>query len=307
MRRSSIYILPFLFFFLFSCASVSIFERTRPLKETTLSGEGRDKILLMDISGIISSKKRSSVLKEKTSIVSRVREELKKASTDKRIKGIVLRINSPGGTVTASDIIYREIKQFKEKKKAPVVACMMDVATSGAYYIALSADTIIAHPTSITGSIGVIALKFNVKGLLEKIGIEDESIKSADKKDMWSPFRRSTEEERRIIQGIIRNFHKKFIEKVAEERGLDIEEVKRIADGRIYTAKQALDLSMIDKIGYLDDAISLCKKMAGLKRARVVCYSRPSTYKNNIYSLLNIDLDNLTESVGLTFMYLWIP
>jgi len=308
MKGLKIYISFILFLFLFGCATVSIFEKTRPLKETVLSGEGRDKILLIDISGIISSKKRSSPFKEKTSIVSRVREELKKASDDKKIKGIVLRINSPGGTVTASDIIYREIKQFKDKKKIPVVACMMDVTTSGAYYVALSADAIIAHPTSVTGSIGVIALKFNVKGLLEKIGVEDETIKSADKKDLWSPFRPSTEEEKKIIQGIIGSFHKKFIKVIAEERKeLNIEEIKRLADGRIYTAKQAFDSKLIDKIGYLDDAIEIAKKMAGITKAKVISYHRPSRYKNNIYSMFNIDLGALTENVGLTFMYLWIP
>lgn len=308
MKGSKIYILFVLFLFLFSCATVSIFERARPLKEKVLSGEGRDKILLMDISGIISSKKRSSPFEEKTSIVSRVREELKKARGDKKIKGIILRINSPGGTVTASDIIYREIKQFKEKKGVPVVACMMDVATSGAYYVALSADAIIAHPTSVTGSIGVIALKFNVNGLLEKIGVENETIKSVDKKDMWSPFRPSTEEERKIIQGMIDNFHEKFIKVIAQERkGLGIEKIRRLADGRIYTAEQALDLKLVDKVGYLDDAIEIAKKKAGITKARVVSYHRPSSYKNNIYSMFNVDLGALTQNVGLTFMYLWVP
>lgn len=308
MKGLKIYILFMLVLFLFSCATVSIFERTRPLKEKVLSGEGRDKILLMDVSGIISSKEKSSPFQEKTSIVSRVREELKKASADKRIKGIVLRVNSPGGTVTASDIIYREIKQFKKKKGIPVVACMMDVTTSGAYYVALSADAIIAHPTSVTGSIGVIALKFNIRGLLEKIGVEDETIKSADKKDLWSPFRGSTEEERRIIQGIMDNFHEKFIKVIAEGRKeLSIEEIRRLADGRIYTAEQAFDLKLIDKVGYLDHAIEIAKKEAGVTKAKVISYHRPSSYKNNIYSMFNVDLGALTENAGLTFMYLWVP
>lgn len=308
MKGLKIYILFMIVLFLFSCATVSIFERTRPLKEKVLSGEGRDKILLMDVSGIISSKEKSSPFQEKTSIVSRVREELKKASADKRVKGIVLRVNSPGGTVTASDIIYREIKQFKKKRKIPIVACMMDVTTSGAYYVALSADAIIAHPTSVTGSIGVIALKFNVKGLLEKIGVEDETIKSADKKDLWSPFRGSTEEERRIIQGIMDNFHEKFIKVIAEGRKeLNIEEIRRLADGRIYTAEQAFDLKLIDKVGYLDHAIEIVKKETGITKAKVISYHRPSSYKNNIYSMFNVDLGTLTENVGLTFMYLWVP
>jgi protease-4 len=297
-------------FFLTGCVNVnvSLFEKTKPLQEKVLSGEGKNKILLVNISGVISSKESSSLFREGTSTVSRVREELKKAGADKRIKGLVLRINSPGGTVTASDIIYREIKEFKEDKQVPIVACMMDVTASGAYFVALVSDVIIAHPTSLTGSIGVIALKFNVKGLLEKLNIEEQTIKSGDKKDLWSPFRPCTEEEIRIIQGIIDGFHEKFIQVIAEGRPeLNTEKIRSLADGRIYTAEQAVDLKLIDKVGYLNDAIEIAKKEAGITEARVVSYHRPSDYKNNIYSMFNTDPSALVESAGLTFMYLWAP
>lgn len=300
--------------------SVSPFGITRPLKETVVSGEGKNKILLMDISGIISSKKKYALpFREKVSIVSLVREELKKAAQDKKIKGLILRINSPGGTVTASDIIYQEIKKFKQEKKIPVVACIMDVGASGGYYISLAADTIIAHPTSITGSIGVIAFKFNAKKLMGKIGIEDESIKSGDKKDLWSPFRPNTIEEKRILKQIISNLYQRFIEVVGEERKeLTIEQVKKLADGRIYTAEQAVEAKLIDRIGYLDDAIEVTKRKANIKEASVIIYHRPISYKNNIYSqtlnsdiksinFINIDLGTLTENVGLKLMYLWFP
>ena len=319
----AITIIPFLTLLSVGCAcfSISLIEKTKALDETVISGKGRDKILLMDISGVLSNKEKQSLLpfQKELSIVSRIREELKKAAKDKRIKGVVMRVNSPGGMVTASDIIYREIDKFKEEKKIPVVACIMDMAASGGYYVALAADTIIAHPTSVTGSIGVIALKFNAKGLMEKIGIEDETIKAGDKKDLWSPFRPNTEEEREILQNMLNNFHGRFMDVVAKGRkGLTMEQIKMLADGRVFSAEQAVEKRLIDKIGYLDDAIELVKKRAGIDKAKVIVYHRPYSYKNNIYSqmmdfdfkninLVNLDLGSLLDDMGLKFMYLWLP
>ena len=304
-----------------ACFSISLIEKTKALDETVISGKGRDKILLMDISGILSTKERDGLLsfQKEASIVSRIREELKKAAQDKRIKGLVMRINSPGGMVTASDIIYREINKFKQEKKIPVIACIMELAASGGYYVALSADTIIAHPTSVTGSIGVIALKFNAKGLMEKIGIEDETIKAGDKKDLWSPFRPNTEEEREILQNMLNNFHRRFMDIVDKGRkDITMEEIRMLADGRVFSAEQAHEEKLIDEIGYLDDAIELVKKTAGIDKAKVIVYHRPYSYKNNIYSrmvdtdfrninLVNVDLGKLLDDMGLKFMYLWLP
>ena len=232
---------------------------------------------------------------------------------------MIIRINSPGGTVTSSDIIYREISKFKEDKKLPVIACIMELAASGGYYVALSADTIIAHPTSVTGSIGVIALKFNAKGLMEKIGIEDETIKAGDKKDFLSPLRPMTKEEREILQNMLDNFHERFMDIVEEERKeLTMDQIRVLADGRVYSAEQAFEVKLIDGIGYLDDAIELVKKRAGIDKARVIIYHRSYSYKNNIYSrmtdsdfkninLVNLDLRSLLDDMGLRFMYLWLP
>ena len=193
---------------------------------------------------------------QEASIVSRVREELKKAVQDKRVKGLIMRVNSPGGTVTSSDIIYREINRFKAERKIPVIACVMELAASGGYYVSLAADTIVVHPTSVIGSIGVIALKFNAKGLMEKIGVEDETIKAGDKKDLWSPFRPNTKEEREILQNMLDNFHERFMKIVTEGRKeLSLEQVRVLADGRVFTAEQAVREKLIDEIGYLDDAI----------------------------------------------------
>lgn len=304
-----------------TCFSVPLIEKERAFDETVVSGEGKNKILLMDISGVLSTKEKGGLLpfQKEASIVSRVREELKKAAEDKRIKGLIIRINSPGGTVTSSDIIYREISKFKEDKKLPVIACIMELAASGGYYVALSADTIIAHPTSVTGSIGVIALKFNAKGLMEKIGIEDETIKAGDKKDFLSPLRPMTKEEREILQNMLDDFHERFMDVVAEGRKeLAMDQIRVLADGRVYSAKQAFEVKLIDGIGYLDDVIELVKKRAGIDKARVIFYHRPYSYKNNIYSrmtssdfkninLVNLDLGSLFDDMGLRFMYLWLP
>ncbi len=288
----------------------------RPLKEITVEGKGRQKILIIDISGTITSEKRRSLIgpdSEPDSLVARLREELEKASEDKRIKAVILRINSPGGTVTACDIIHREIIRFKKKRNVFVAACLMDMAASGGYYIASSADAIIAHPTTVTGSIGVIAMKFNMKGLMDKIGIEEESIKSGDKKDIFSYWRGITEEERRIMQGIIDSLHGQFIKAVDEGRkNLSADEIKLLADGRIYTAQQALGHKLIDGIGYLDDVIGMTTKVAGLDQARVIAYHRPDTYKSNIYSQASINIfgigdNNILEFLPVRFLYLWNP
>ena len=298
--------------------SISLIPPPAPLKETTISGEGKDKILIIDISGIISDTERRSLSGEPDT-VARIKEELKMASKDKHIKAVILRINSPGGTVTASDMIYHEIKQFKEETNIKVISCVMDLGASGGYYIAVSADKIVAHPTTVTGSIGVIMLNVSVEGLLQKIGVKDTSIKTGEHKDMGSPLKTMTEEERKIFQGVLDNMYEKFLSVITENRReLTYEKLKLLADGRIYTAQQALENKLIDQIGYLDDAITLAKEEAGIKEARVIIYHRPGVYKDNIYSklsnsnfgainIINFDLRTLLHTGTPSFMYLWAP
>lgn len=309
--------------FLSGCAiiNVPLFPQTQALQERVVDGEGDKKILLLDISGIISEKKRSGAvqLRERISIVASVKEALKKAESDDAICGLILRINSPGGTVTASDIIHHELILFKEKTGIKITACLMGVSASGGYYVAVAADEIIAHPTTIVGNIGVIALKFNVEGLLSRIGIEQEAIKSADKKDIWSPFRPSTPEEQKIMQAIIDNLHKRFVTVVTEGRkSLTRKDVERLADGRIYTADQALEAKLIDRVGYMDDAVGKIKQSMGIEKASVITYYRPGTYKGSIYSalpsatpgtinLIAINGEGLITPQGVHFMYLWVP
>ena len=207
----------------------------------------------------------------------------------------------------------------REGGSVPVVAAMTELAASGGYYVAVAADTIVAHPTSVTGSIGVIAVKLNAQGLMEKIGIVDETFKAGDKKDLLSPMRPATAEEREIIQTMLNAFHQRFKNLVRKGRpSITAAEIDTLADGRVYTADQALANKLVDEIGYLDDAIAVVKKGAGIKEARVVMYHRPWGYKNNIYSqllrpeveninLINLDLSWLLGEAGLHFMYLWAP
>lgn len=300
------------------CAVVTmpLVPRAAPLKEKTLQGRGRDKILLVDISGIVSSEDRETLggLSRRPDHVSLLKEELERAAGDSRIRALVVRINSPGGSVTASDIMYRELLGFKKRRGVPVIACCMDIAASGGYYIAMAADSVYAHPTSVVGSIGVIAMKFNVKGLLDKIGVIDETITSAALKDSMSPFRGMSEQERAIMQDILDEMHARFTDVVSEGRkGLSRRQVADLADGRVFTASQALEAGLVDRIGYLDDAIGEAEKRAGLPRgARIVMYHRPSSYKNNIYSQTSINVLSLAadlpdRGLPLRFMYLWNP
>ncbi|MBI5491325.1 MAG: signal peptide peptidase SppA [Deltaproteobacteria bacterium] len=304
--------------FLAGCVVIGL-PRTQPLKEKTIGGSGAAKVLVMDISGIISEDEPGgSILQEKPRITARVKEELDKAAEDSAIKALILRINTPGGSVTSCDIISHEIKAFKKNKNIPVVAELMDTAASGGYYIASSGDMIIAHPTTVTGSIGVISYSVNASGLLEKIGIADQTIKSGDKKDIGTMLRPMTEEERAILQSVIDSMYDRFLDVVVEgRRGLiPKDELRKIADGRVLTAGQALSLKLIDSIGYMDDAIEAAKKLSGVKEARIITYAPPSAYRNNIYSgvpqmpsqlnLINID-PGLSRKFGTSFMYIWMP
>ena len=282
-------------------------------------GKGSDKVLLLDIQGIISNRDQRAFtgFPIKKGMVETVREILMKAEEDDNIKALLLRINSPGGTVTSSDIIYHEIMSYKKRKKIKVYVSIVDVAASGGYYIAMSGDTLMAHPTSLTGSIGVIAVKVNVSGLMQKIGIGWEVVKSGDKKDFLSPLRALTAEEKVLFQQTIDNFHKRFVATIVKNRSdLNLETVRKLADGRIYNSDQALEAKLIDAIGYLDDTVKLIGKETNIKDPKVITYHRPGEYKSNLYSslpnspninLLNIDLGLNLDRASPHFMYLWMP
>jgi protease-4 len=290
-----------------------------------LEGKGKPKILLLDLDGEISFEEEADELKLTTmpSKVAFFREALRKAEEDAGIAGVIVRINSPGGTVTASDTIYHEIMSFRQKTRIPVNAYIMELGTSGGYYVASASDRIIASPTAITGSIGVIAMRFNAEGLFSKIGVSEETYKSGPKKDFWSPFRPSTPEEQKMLQDMVDKLYARFVEVVYANRQklLTEQEVKVLADGRILTAGEAFEARLIDQVSYLDEAIDSMKKALHIEQARVITYRRPKTFKSSIYSqnlemplrgtqginLISINGKGLSPFKGMQFMYLWKP
>jgi protease-4 len=290
---------------------VSVGEEVQPFTEKVIAGKGRSKILLLDISGIISSRKERGPFlggKKEPGLLAEVREQLDRARADRDVKALVLRINSPGGGVTASDVLYHELVRFKRDTGVKVLAHIMDIGTSGAYYAALAADRITAQPTSMNGSIGVIMYSFDATGLLQKIGLQAVEISSGDRKGMGSPVRKLAPEERAIFQNLIDSLQERFVATVAESRKLPFDTVKRLADGRIYTSQEAQTAGLIDGIGYLDDAVEQAKKLAHLEQASVVTYVRPGEYRANLYSVnfVNIDMGDVMEP-GMHVMYLWWP
>ncbi len=291
---------------------VNLIPEQQPLEEQVIGGAGKDKILLMDITGVITSEEASTALgaAKEPGMVSVVREQLDRARSDKNVKAMVLRINSPGGGVTASDMLYHEIRKFRNETGVKIVAHFTDTGASGGYYTALAADKITAQPTTITGSIGVTMLRVDATGLMQKIGIQALEISSGPEKGMGSPFRAISTEEKKIFQAMIDSLYGRFVSLVAGERKLEPGLVRKLADGRIYTSKEARDAGLIDDIGYLDDALNQARALAGLEQATVVAYARPGEYRPNIYSmnmnLINLNLGELAGP-GMKFTYLWMP
>ncbi|HID91439.1 TPA: signal peptide peptidase SppA [Candidatus Bathyarchaeota archaeon] len=194
---------------------------------------------------------------------------LKEAREDPSIKAVLIRVNSPGGQAAASQEIYREIMRIRRAGK-PVVVSIGDIATSGGYYVASAADKIVAEPGALTGSIGVISTIPQLAEFLEKLGIKFVTIKAGKFKDIMSPYREITPEEKELLQEMIDDIHEQFIKDVAEGRGLDARKVREIADGRILTGKQAKELGLIDEFGNLNDAIEIASKLARIERPAVV-------------------------------------
>jgi protease-4 len=306
-----------------SCAGLNIRITSRseePLKEYTLEGRGREKVLLIPVRGLISDAPEKSLLANRPSMVEEIVAELRKAQDDRNVKAVLLEIDSPGGSTTASDILYHEIERFKEKTSAKVVAVFMDLAASGGYYISLPSDFIVAHPTAVTGSIGVIMITPKVTGLMEKIGVAVEVNKSGSEKDIGSPFRASTPEERKILQELIGGLANRFLSLVAKHRKLDSTAMAGISTARIYSSEEALRLKLVDRIGYLDDALVDARHLAGLADdAKVIAYRRTKYPNDNVYnpssawdqgsglSLVDLHIQEILPVLAPGFYYLWMP
>lgn len=312
---------------LFGCGPaafhVELVPTSQQLEETQIQrDEGLfifDKIAVIDVDGLLINRPKYGWMRMGDNPVSLFIEKLDKAAADRDVKAVVLRLNSPGGTVAASDIMYHSLREFKRETGKPVVACMLDLGCSGAYYLACGCDGIVAQPGSVTGSIGTIFQTFSVAETMQKIGVKAVAIKSGELKDIGSPLHDLSAEERQVLEEIVRQFFEQFLTVVQEGRKtIEEQKLRGLADGRVFAAKEALHEGLIDKIGYPSDGIRWAKEMAGVEKARVVIYHRPLSYKPNVYgssmsdgggvgALINVELPDWLSSNGAQFLYLWQP
>ncbi len=265
---------PFLFFFLILASIVAfcilctmlmlgsgIFFFHKSMADTTVEKKGN--VGVVKINGVITSSMETV-------------ETIKRFRENDHIKALVLRVNSPGGGVGPSQEIYREI--IKTKQEKIVIASLGSVAASGGYYIASAADKIVANPGTITGSIGVIMEYANIRKIIEKIGLVPVVIKSGEFKDIGSPVKKITDQEREILQNVVDELHRQFIQDAAEGRGMDPEKVAGLADGRIYTGKKAAELNLIDQLGNFEDSVNLAGSLAGIKGEIKPVYPKKDTF-----------------------------
>ena len=285
-------ILAILFLSFTGCAVVRLplGEPSHP-REVTLLGEGDAKVLMVEVSGVLSFRRPWALpgMPQGESLPARVRQDLDRARNDPAVKALLVRIDSPGGTVTSSDVVFHELRAFRDETGVPVVAAIVEKGLSGAYYVALAADEIVAHPTSLVGSVGVFVTKLDASQLLENWGVRSETVKSGPQKDLLSPLRPLTAEEQQTLDGLVGELAGRFEETVRTARP-DAEE-KDLAVMRTaapFTASRALELHMIDRIGYLRDAFSAATSLAGVDKARLVAYRRGSGESAGPYSLASL-------------------
>ena len=262
-------------------------------------------VILRSIGGGTSIGQKVAVI-DITGIISRSDATIKLIHTyrdDPGIKAIVVRINSPGGSVAPVQEIYSELKKLEK----PVVASMGGSAASGGYYIACAADTIVANPGTLTGSIGVIMQITQLKGLYDKVGLGHKVVKSGDFKDTGSPFRELTEEEQAVLQATVDDVYNQFVDTIFEARGdlLTRDEIVQLADGRIYSGKQALDSKLLDRLGNLPDSIEIAGELAGIEgKPKVVRKEKKTSLLEQLVGIKQIPpLDEMFTFPGVTFRY----
>ena len=252
---------------------------------------GGDKVAVIRIEGIILDSRETI-------------EELRHYRDNPSVKAIVLRIDSPGGAVVPSQEIFAEVRKTRADGKIKLVTSMGNVAASGGYYIAAATDRIVANPGTLTGSIGVIMELANVKGLLEKVGVQSVVIKSGRHKDMASPLRAMTPEDRALLQTVLDDVHAQFIEAVAAGRSLQVEQVKTLADGRIFTGKQAQTVKLVDELGDLHDAIQLAARLVGISgEPRVIETHKRFSWRDLLQGLYSGSIAPLVPSnISLNYL-----
>lgn len=270
------------------------------MEEVIEDGDAFSKIAVLTVDGVIQeTSSPTSFLESATYSHRKFMEQLNHVKEDDRVRAVILRVNSPGGGVVESAEIHNKILELQQDAKKPVYVSMGSMAASGGYYISAPANKIYASPETLTGSLGVIMQGVNYAELAEKYGVEFVTIKSGPYKDIMSGSREMTEEERKILQEMIDNSYEGFVKVISDGRGMSINEVKEIADGRIYDGRQALELNLIDGFGYLEDVIEIVKKDEKLQDAQVVKYTE-NFGLNSLFSMgVNAFRNNDTSMAGV--------
>lgn len=302
-------------------------QETEVMADAPPSGAGfgaaSPKIAMIDVAGLISHTPAPGLIASNATLVDRVVSRLEKAERDPAVRAIILRVNSPGGTVAASETLYREIAGFRERSGKPVVISMAEVAASGGYYISLAADHIIAQPTSITGSIGVIIQTVNFSKGMAMIGIEARAVTSGPNKDLVNPLEPMREHQYAIMQSIVDDFYDSFRALVLDRRAMIADEhIDTATDGRVMTGRAALDMGLVDETGDLRDAFAAAKSLASVPSARLVKYHIEGREPASPFALTSTQdqprpMNTGEISIQLSippivapsagFYYLWIP
>jgi protease-4 len=325
MRRILLAVVFLALFNLVGCGMPSLLvtpvQNTNRLDEIEVAqghGWSQPKIAMIEVEGMLMNARTGGFLQPTENVVSLFTQQLQMAERDPDVKAVVLRVNSPGGTVTASDTMYQELIRFKAKTHKPVIASCQEICASGAYYVSCASDEIIANPTSIVGSIGVIFNTFDASQGLAKLGIYSSAVKSGQFKDMGSPFKPVTAPERELMQGMVDDYFARFKNVVTTNRkNLAAKNLPTATDGRVFSGEQALAIGLVDRIGLLEDAIDLAKQKANAPNAKVVMYKRPYGYNGSIYAstnaptpqanVLHLDLPDAGLFLGKGFYYIWNP
>jgi protease IV len=294
-------------------------KSTAPLVEMTVAGPAcggkAGKVALLDVEGLLVNANLTGPYSAGENPIDLFREKLD-AAADPCVCAVVLRLNSPGGSVVASDLMWQELQRFRARTQRPVVACLMDVGTGGAYYLATAADLIVAHPMTVTGGVGVVLNLYNLQDALQVFSIRSQSVQAGANTDMGTLLKPLTPEAKQLLQTMADEFHERFKAVVRQQRP-QVQGDDDTFDGRVFTARQALERKLIDRIGYLDDAIDLARQLGGRGGASVVLYHRcndpgrtPYATTPNTplqYSLLPVSIPGVERSRLPTFLYLWAP
>jgi protease IV len=282
---------------------------TSELKQIAVQpGEKSAKVAIVEVEGMLLDERSGGLLQASENPLSLFIQELDQAASDDSVKAIVLRVNSPGGSVTTSDTMYDALLRFKAKTHKPVIASAQELDASGAYYVSCAADKIIVNPTSVVGSIGVIFESFDFEDTLDKLGVRSDAIKSAPLKDMASPYRHLTPEARAVMQGMVDEYFARFKNIVATNRGIkDAATVELVTDGRVFSGQRAVELGLADQTGRLNDAIDLARQLGNAPDGEVIMYKRPYGYSGSIYAEMPMPAPRSNDMNLKLPMSNWLP